>query len=182
MRRQAKVINFGILYGMGVNALKQNLNTTRDEAQKFYNEYFKKFSGLANYLNEIKSEVERKGYTETFFGRRRYFEGINSKIPYIKAMAERMAINAPFQGTSADIIKIAMKKVDEYLEKKGYERNAHLILQVHDELVYEIREDLAQEISKEISNIMEKVVDPEKTEGVKCAVNYSMGKSWGELE
>ncbi|HEY4478298.1 MAG TPA: DNA polymerase, partial [Candidatus Paceibacterota bacterium] len=116
MRRQAKVINFGILYGMGVNALKQNLGagTDRATAQKFYNEYFKKFNGLARYLDEVKSDVERKGYTETFFGRRRYFEGINSHIPYVKAMAERMAINAPIQGMNADIVKIAMKRVDDY--------------------------------------------------------------------
>ncbi len=182
MRRKAKVINFGILYGMGVNALKQNLGTDRAEAQKFYNDYFKKFSGLAAYLDQIKADVERKGYTETFFGRRRYFTGINSKIQYIKAMAERMAINAPFQGTSADIIKIAMKKVDDYLVKKGYEKDVFLLLQVHDELVYEIRESLVGTVVPEIKKIMETVVDPKDTKGVVCAVNAAIGKNWGELK
>ncbi|HEY4503797.1 MAG TPA: DNA polymerase [Candidatus Paceibacterota bacterium] len=186
MRRRAKVINFGILYGMGVNALKQNLGTERAEAQLFYNNYFKKFSGLAKYLNEIKAEVERNGYTETFFGRRRYFEGINSKIPYIKAMFERMAINAPFQGTSADIIKIAMKRIDMYLQKEGYDKtnrqDAFLILQVHDELVYEIRENLVEKIAPEIKKIMESVIDPKDIKGITCEVNYSVGKNWGELK
>lgn len=182
MRRRAKIINFGIIYGMGVNALKQNLGTDRAEAQRFYNEYFAKFSGLAKYLDSIKSLAERKGYTETFFGRRRYFEGINSKIPYIKAMAERMAINAPIQGTSADIIKIAMKKIDDYLKENGYEESAYLILQVHDELVYEIKDDIAEKLVQEIKRIMENVIDPENTKGIKCIANASIGKNWEALK
>ena len=184
MRRQAKVINFGILYGMGVNALKQNLGagTDRATAQKFYNEYFKKFNGLAEYLNEVKSDVERKGYTETFFGRRRYFEGINSHIPYIKAMAERMAINAPIQGMNADIVKIAMKRVDDYLVKNKLDKDVYLILQVHDELVYEIKEGIADGVAKEIKKIMESVVDPKDTLGITFIANYAIGKNWGELK
>ena len=118
MRRQAKVINFGILFGMGVNALKQNLGSTREEAQKYLNDYFEAFSGLATYLDKVKSETARIGYTETFFGRRRYFEGIKSKLPFIRAAAERMAINAPIQGTEADIIKIAMSRIYEYCKWK----------------------------------------------------------------
>jgi DNA polymerase-1 len=181
MRRKAKVINFGILYGMGVNALKQNLGpgTSRAEAQEFYNNYFKKFSGLATYIDNIKAEVERKGYTETFFGRRRYFTGINSHIPYIKAMAERMAVNAPFQGTNADIIKIAMKRIDDYLVEKGYDKDAFLLMQVHDELVLEVRENLAHKIVPEVKRIMETVVDPKNTKGIVCAANAVMGKNWG---
>ena len=184
MRRQAKVINFGILYGMGVNALKQNLGagTDRATAQKFYNEYFKKFNGLARYLDEVKSDVERKGYTETFFGRRRYFEGINSHIPYVKAMAERMAINAPIQGMNADIVKIAMKRVDDYLVKNKLDKDAYLILQVHDELVYEIKEGIADKVAKEIKKIMESVVDPKDTLGIIFIANYAIGKNWGELK
>ncbi|MDP3962668.1 MAG: DNA polymerase [bacterium] len=182
MRRKAKVINFGILYGMGVSALKQNLGTDRVEAQMFYNNYFQKFSGLASHLDGIKADVERRGYTETFFGRKRYFEGINSKIPYIKAMAERMAINAPFQGTSADIIKIAMKRVDDYIEKEGYGNDVFLILQVHDELVYEIREGLADKVVPAIEKIMEGIIDPKDVKGITCAVNSAVGRSWGELE
>ncbi len=184
MRRKAKVINFGILYGMGVNALRTNLGegTERAEAQKFYNEYFAKFAGLAQYLDKVKAEAKRNGYTETFFGRRRYFEGIDSKVPFIRAMAERMAINAPIQGTNADIVKIAMKRIDDYLTEKQYDDDAQLILQVHDELVYEIRESKAKEIAEEIKNIMESVVRPEDIRGIKLTANAAVGKNWGELK
>jgi DNA polymerase-1 len=184
MRRKAKVINFGILYGMGVNALRTNLGegTERAEAQKFYNEYFAKFAGLAQYLDKVKAEAKRNGYTETFFGRRRYFEGIDSKVPFIRAMAERMAINAPIQGTNADIVKIAMKRIDDYLTEKKYGDDAQLILQVHDELVYEIRESKAKEIAEEIKNIMESVVRPEDIRGIKLTANAAVGKNWGELK
>ena len=184
MRRKAKIINFGILYGMGVTALKTNLGegTERAEAQKFYNDYFAKFSGLASYLDQVKAEAKRKGYTETFFGRRRYFEGIDSKVPFIRAMAERMAINAPIQGTNADIVKIAMKRIDDYLISKGFDKDAYLILQVHDELVYEIRENMAEKIVEEIKNIMENVIDPKDIKGVRCTVGFAIGKSWGDLK
>ncbi len=182
MRRKAKIINFGILYGMGVNALKQNLGGDRAEAQLFYNEYFKKFSGLAKYLSEVKAETQRKGYTETFFGRRRYFEGINSHMQFIRAMAERMAINAPIQGTNADIIKIAMKRIDDFLVKEGYENDAHLTLQVHDELVYEIRESKKEKIIPEIKKIMESVIDLKDSLGIKFEANSAVGKNWGELK
>lgn len=181
MRRRAKVINFGILYGMGVNALRQNLETTRAEAQDFLSEYFKKFSGLAQYLREVKLETERRGYTETYFGRRRYFEGIRSTLPYVKAQAERMAINAPIQGTEADIIKIAMVRIDAYLKKKGLEKDAHLLLQVHDELVYEVEKTKANEIAVELKRIMESVLTLEETHNVPIVVDVSLGKNWGEL-
>lgn len=182
MRRQAKVINFGILYGMGVNALRQNLGGTREEAQKFYNDYFKTFKGLASYLENIKSSAERLGYTETLFGRRRYFEGIKSKIPFIKASAERMAINAPFQGTAADIIKISMQKIHEMIEEKNLSSKVRMILQVHDELLFEIAEDDSERIIPEIKRIMENVLPREKSQGVVCEVKASVGENWAELK
>lgn len=184
MRRKAKVINFGILYGMGVNALRTNLGegTERAEAQKFYNDYFEKFKGLAIYLDKVKAEAKRNGYTETFFGRRRYFEGIDSKVPFIRAMAERMAINAPIQGTSADIVKIAMKRVDDYLTSQGLDKDAYLILQVHDELVYEIKKEVAEKVTAEIKKIMENVIDPKDISGIKCLVGFAIGNNWGELK
>jgi DNA polymerase-1 len=186
-RRRAKIINFGILYGMGVNALRQNLadgnsDISRAEAQQFYNAYFEKFSGLATYLDKVKAETARKGYTETYFGRRRSFEGINSRIPYVKAMAERMAINAPIQGTNADIVKIAMKKVDEYIVDNKLSDDVFLILQVHDELVYEIRESVVKKVLPEIKMIMESVINPKDIYGVVCAVSSSVGDNWGELK
>lgn len=182
MRRQAKVINFGILYGMGVLALKQNLGTTREEAQKFYNDYFATFSTLASYLDRIKSETSRKGYTDTFFGRRRYFEGIKSKIPYIRAQAERMAINAPIQGTEADVIKLAMVQIDEFVTKNGLEDVVHPLLQVHDELVFEIKEEKAEEMTKQIKQIMEAVMDAKDTLGIKLVAEGHIGNNWGDLK
>ncbi len=182
MRRQAKVINFGILYGMGVNALRQNLGGSREEAQKFYNDYFKTFKGLAGYLENIKSSTERQGFTETLFGRRRYFEGIKSKIPYIKASAERMAINAPFQGTAADIIKMSMRKIGETFKEKNLSSKVRMILQVHDELLFEVKEYEVEKIVPEIKKIMESVLPEEKSQGVVCEVKASVGANWAELE
>lgn len=189
MRRRAKVINFGIMYGMGVNALRQNLNNgaadgevTRTEAQEFYNKYFETFSGLATYLDHTKAEALRNGFTETFFGRRRYFEGIKSKLPFIKAMAERMAINAPIQGTEADIIKLAMVHISDFIKKEGLENDVKMLLQVHDELVFELREGVAEEIAPKLKKIMESVVDPKEISGILCKADYSLGKNWGELK
>src|SRR3989344_5514847 len=181
MRRRAKVINCGILYGMGVNALRQNLGATRAEAQTFYNEYFKNFSGLARYFVHVKASAERLGYTETFFGRRRFFEGIRSRLPFIKAQAERMAINAPIQGTEADIIKIAMVRADAYLKEQGLSREARLLLQVHDELVYEMPKGKEDEITKALKHIMESVLSLQETEGVPLVVEGKSGRSWGEM-
>lgn len=168
MRRQAKVINFGVMYGMGVTALQKNLGTDRASAQKFYNEYFEKFSGLATYLEKTKYETAQKGYTETLFGRRRYFEGIRSKLPFIRAAAERMAINAPIQGTEADVIKMAMIKIAEELDVR-------MLFQVHDELVFEIKEDELAIIPK-IQEIMEGIVDFDLT------TEARVGDNWEEMK
>ena len=182
MRIQAKTINFGILYGMGVNALRANLGSDRATAQKFYDSYFSEFRGLAGYIEEMKANAYRKGYTETFFGRRRYFPDIKSRLPYIRASAERMAVNAPIQGTQADIIKMAMVEIDDYLNKNNLQNKARLILQVHDELIYEIDEKEVANISPEIKRIMESVLAPEKAEGITFKANVATGKSWGEVK
>ena len=118
MRRQAKVINFGIIYGMGVSALRKTLGGTREEAQKFYDNYFNQFSEVRDYLESIKSFALKNTYTETLFGRRRYFPNIKSRIPFLKNMAERTATNAPIQGTAtADIIKLAIRYAEEDLKR-----------------------------------------------------------------
>jgi DNA polymerase-1 len=182
MRAKAKVINFGVMYGMGVMALKQNLGTSKEDAQIFYDDYFKKFSGLAEYLENVKHETAQKGYTETFFGRRRYFPDIRSKLPFMKAQAERMAINAPIQGTEADIIKLAMIEVHKFVQAKNLSDDVHLLLQVHDELVYEIAEHLVDSVAPEIKYIMQNVIDPKQTSGVVCIANSSAGDNWGEME
>jgi DNA polymerase-1 len=158
MRRRAKVINFGIIYGMGVSALRKNLGGTREEAQKFYDDYFNQFSGIRNYLEEVKAFAMKNSYTETLFGRRRYFPNINSRIPFLKNMAERTATNAPIQGTAADIIKLAIKYAQEDLEKAGLLNKAHLILQIHDELVYEVEDNALTEAEEIIKNAMQGVL------------------------
>lgn len=184
MRRRAKVINFGILYGMGVNALRQNLGAgvTRDEAATFLADYFKNFAGVARYIEKTKADAMRLGYTETLYGRRRYFPGFQSPLPNIKAQAERMAINAPIQGTQADIIKRAMVVADEMIEQRGWRDRAQLLMQVHDELVYEVDENDVQEIGEAIRSVMESVVDPALLSGVPIIAEMSVGTNWGNVE
>ena len=181
MRRKAKVINFGILYGMGANALALATNTTRKEAQTYLEEYFMRFSGIATYVENIKHEVRRNGYTKTWFGRRRYFEGIRSSLPYVQAQAERMALNAPVQGTSADIIKIAMARMDAELTKRSLDTDAFLIAQVHDELMYEVRNEVVDTVSELLRSTMESIMTLEDTKGVPLKVDVEVGKNWGEM-
>lgn len=186
MRRKAKVINFGILYGMGVNALRQNLGTDRKEAQIFYENYFDQFPTIAGYLESIKNFAKEHGYTKTLFGRKRYFPGIKSKIPFIRAMAERMATNAPIQGTAtADIIKIGMKKAFDAVSLAGFEDDVKLILQIHDELIFEIREDKVNKIMPIIKEAMEDVIPYEfikDFESVPLVISSCFGKNWGDLK
>jgi DNA polymerase-1 len=184
MRRRAKVINFGILYGMGVNALRANLGeaVSRDEAATYLADYFKNFSGLSRYIERTKSEASRLGYTETLFGRRRYFPGFQSALPNLRAQAERMAVNAPIQGTQADIIKLAMIEADALIEKNGWREKAQLVLQVHDELVYELDEAIAEEAARAIRGVMENVVPAEKCSGVPVVAEVSIGKNWGAMK
>ncbi len=186
MRRKAKVINFGILYGMGINALKQNIGTDRKEAQIFYDNYFAQFPSIVGYLDSIKKFAKEHGYTETLFGRKRYFPGIRSPLPFIRAMAERMAINAPIQGTAtADIIKIGMKRAEDDLIKAGILEDVRLVLQVHDELVYEVKEDKIDQAIKIIENAMKHAIPSEflaNLEPVPLIVSYGFGKNWGDLK
>lgn len=184
MRRRAKVINFGILYGMGVNALRANLGEeiSRDEAAKFLSDYFKNFAGLAIWIEKTKLDAARRGFTETLFGRRRYFSGFNSPLPNLRAQAERMAVNAPIQGAQADIIKLAMVKADELIKKNGWRGKAELVLQVHDELVYEVAEKEAETIARELCKTMESVVPKGQLSGVPIVAEISIGENWGNLK
>ncbi len=196
MRRRAKIINFGILYGMGVNALKQNLTTedgenekievSRAEAQAFYDNYFAEFPTIAGYLESVKNFAKKYGYTKTLFGRKRYFNGIKSPLPFIRAMAERMAINAPIQGTAtADIIKIGMKNADDKIKELGFSDKAELVLQVHDELIYEVEENIKDIIIEELSFVFKNVIPVEFLEdknSVPLEVSVAVGKRWGDLK
>lgn len=186
MRRRAKIINFGILYGMGVNALRENLGTDRKEAQIFYDNYFKQFPTIRGYLDSIKDFAKQNGYTTTLFGRKRYFPAIKSGVPFIRAMAERMATNAPIQGTAtADIIKIGMKKADYALKDKKLDSQAKLLLQVHDELIYEVKKDKLEEVIDIVKNSMEDIIPSKFLEGldpVPLRVSVAYGQSWGVLK
>lgn len=184
MRRKAKVINFGILYGMGVNALRKNLGGTQKEAAEFYAGYFKQFQNFESYLDEVKMFAKKNGYTETLFGRRRYFSSINSSVPFIQKMAERAAINAPIQGTLADAVKLAARFIDERLRAEGLRDDVHLILQIHDELIFEIKEEALTKAEVIIREEMEGVFEKSflhHTPIVPIKVNYSHGKTWQDL-
>lgn len=178
MRRKAKVINFGIVYGMGVNALKENLGSSRAEAQEFYDHYFATFPKVAKYFEEVKAHAKKDGFTTTYYGRRRFFAGLRSPIQFIRASAERMAMNAPLQGTAADIIKIAMKRAHDGLAEAGLLSKAHLLLQIHDELLFEVEETIASQARTIIENAMEHAVELP----VPTTVSVKKGPRWGEMK
>ena len=182
MRRRAKIINFGILYGMGVNALKTQLGTSVAEAHTFYDDYFATFDTLAKYLESTRGYARKHGYTETLFGRRRQFPEMKSPLPYVRAQAERMAINAPIQGTQADIIKLAMVRIDALLNELDSREDAHLLLQVHDELVYEIRSERVEELAARIKGVMEEALSPEEANGVPIIADAKQGTNWGDMQ
>lgn len=181
MRRRAKAINFGILYGMGANALAEATGTGRKEAQEYLDEYFKRFSGIREYVERIKTELHTRGYTETWFGRRRYFEGARSPLPYVVAAAERMALNAPIQGTQADIIKMAMARIDARLRERHFSDAVFLVSQIHDELMFEVRADMLPEVADLVRTTMEGIMSLEDTRGVPLKVDVEAGPNWGEL-
>ena len=165
-----------------MNALRAQLGSTTAEAHQYLEDYFATFKTLSEYLESTKGFARKNGYTETLFGRRRQFPEMKSSLPYVRAQAERMAINAPIQGTSADIIKLAMVKVDEMLGKERASDDAYLLLQVHDELVYEIRTERVDELSKKIKEIMESVLEGEETHEVPIIATVKHGADWGSME
>ena len=196
-RRRAKVINFGILYGMGVTALQRQLGVPRADAQRFFSQHFEAHPTLAAWIERTKRDAARLGFTETLFGRRRYLEGIDSPLPFVRAQAERMAVNAPIQGTQADMLKIAMARLDRLIEESGWRGRADLILQIHDELVFEVDEDLAGEAAKRFAAEMGRVLDeatldefgvPDRgrelvaAAAVPIIVEAASGTSWAGLE
>jgi DNA polymerase-1 len=183
MRRKAKVINFGILYGMGVTSLQKNLGTNRAEAQAFYDEYFKQLSKLSEYIDHVLLSAKKLGYTETLFGRKRFFPGLKSSIPFIKAMAERAAGNAPIQGTTADIIKLAMIEIDRVIKDQAIGDKVHMIMQIHDELVFEVADNFIDQAKELIKKTMEGVLIKEGIKDpVPIDVSISSGKTWGETK
>jgi DNA polymerase I len=152
-RRKAKAINFGLLYGKGAFTLGDELGISRTEASEIIAKYFARYPTIRSFLDGLKETAKKTGYAETVFGRRRYIEGIQSQNKMLLAAAERMAVNAPIQGTAADLIKIAMIRLQHALEKGGF--GAKLILQVHDELVVDTPTGELEPVRKLVVESME---------------------------
>lgn len=174
MRRNAKALNFGVIYGMSSFGFSQSANISREEAQKFINEYMDKFSGVAAYMKNTREYARTTGYVETLLGRRRNLSEINSANFQIANSAERMAINMPIQGLAADIMKLAMIKT--YAEFKR-NQDVRMLLQVHDEIILEVKKEMAPEVAKRLKEIMEHVYQLK----VPLIVNVEVGESWGEI-
>ncbi len=176
MRRFAKTVNFGVIYGMSDYGLEQATELSRQEAAAFIKAYFEKYSGVKDYLNATKRDAAEKGYVQTVLGRRRYIPEINSSNGQVRMAAERMAINMPVQGTSADIIKVAMIELQREMDEKGLE--AKMILQVHDELLFELPRDELAELSKLAQRIMPHALKL----SVPLKIDIKTGRNWDEME
>ena len=170
MRRQAKVVNFGVIYGMSPFGLAKELGVSQSVARAYIDGYFARYSGVREYIERTLAEARRKGYVTTLMNRRRYLPEINSSNPAVRQFAERTAINTPIQGTSADLIKLAMVRIYREMERRGF--SSGMIMQVHDELVFEVAED-------EIESAVELI--KEGMEGVaSLRVPLKVGVSWGD--
>ncbi|UUQ67477.1 DNA polymerase I [Pseudomonas fuscovaginae UPB0736] len=173
-RRSAKAINFGLIYGMGAQKLGKDIGVDTKTAKAYIDVYFARYPGVREYMERTRGQASEQGYVETLFGRRLYLPDIHSNKPQERAAAERTAINAPMQGTAADIIKKAMVKVDDWLTSSGLD--AKVILQVHDELVLEVREDLVAEVSEQIRVHMSGAAQLD----VPLLVEVGVGNNWDE--
>lgn len=174
MRRSAKAINFGLIYGMSAFGLAKQIGVDRKQSQAYVDRYFARYPGVLDYMERTRAQAAEQGYVETIFGRRLYLPDINAKNQALRKGAERMAINAPMQGTAADIIKRAMVAVNGWLEDSGLD--ARVILQVHDELVLEVHEDLVEQISKDIRVHMSGAAELD----VPLLVEVGVGNNWDE--
>ncbi|RNB70046.1 DNA polymerase I [Brevibacillus panacihumi] len=172
MRRQAKAVNFGIVYGISDYGLSQNLNITRKEAGDFIERYFSVFSGVKRWMEEIVQQAKQDGYVTTLLQRRRYLPDIRSSNFNLRSFAERTAMNTPIQGTAADVIKLAMIRMQKSLEEKGLK--SRMLLQVHDELVFEVPQDELEIMQNLVPEVMENALELDVP--LKVDVNY--GRSW----
>ncbi|UTL91281.1 DNA polymerase I [Pseudomonas fluorescens] len=173
-RRSAKAINFGLIYGMSAFGLAKQIGVDRKQSQDYIDRYFARYPGVLAYMERTRAQAAEQGFVETLFGRRLYLPDINAKNPALRKGAERTAINAPMQGTAADIIKRAMVNVDNWLSDSGLD--ARVILQVHDELVLEVREDLVEQMKDEIRTHMSNAAQLD----VPLVVEAGVGSNWDE--
>ena len=175
MRRVAKTVNFGVIYGMSDYGLEQATELNREEAAQFISSYFEKYPGVRKYIETTKEQAWKLGYVQTLMGRRRFIPEINSPNRQIKEAAERMAVNAPVQGTSADIIKIAMVNVQHEIERRNL--RSKMLLQVHDELLFEVPENEVSEVKEMVREVMSQAVNL----CVPLKVDIKRGKNWDEM-
>ncbi|WP_438307703.1 DNA polymerase I [Pseudomonas guariconensis] len=173
-RRSAKAINFGLIYGMSAFGLAKQIGVDRKQSQDYIDRYFARYPGVLAYMERTRAQAAEQGFVETLFGRRLYLPDINAKNPALRKGAERTAINAPMQGTAADIIKRAMVAVDNWLTDSGLD--ARVILQVHDELVLEVREDLVEQVREQIRPYMSNAAQLD----VPLLVEVGIGSNWDE--
>jgi DNA polymerase-1 len=173
-RRSAKAINFGLIYGMSSFGLAKQIGVDRKQAQDYIDRYFARYPGVLDYMERTRAQAAEQGFVETVFGRRLYLPDINAKNPALRKGAERAAINAPMQGTAADIIKRAMVAVDQWLDSSGLD--ARVILQVHDELVLEVREDLVDQVAEQVRVHMSGAAQLD----VPLLVEVGVGLNWDE--
>ncbi|MBH3426587.1 DNA polymerase I [Pseudomonas alkylphenolica] len=173
-RRSAKAINFGLIYGMSAFGLAKQIGVDRKQSQAYIDRYFARYPGVLAYMERTRAQAAEQGFVETLFGRRLYLPEINAKNPALRKGAERTAINAPMQGTAADIIKRAMVAVDNWLTDSGLD--ARVILQVHDELVLEVREDLLEQVKEQIRPHMSNAAQLD----VPLLVEVGTGANWDE--
>ena len=178
LRRKAKTINYGIIYGISAFGLSKQLNISRSDADFFLKEYFKKYTGILNYINETTNFCKKNGFVKTIFGRKCYITGINNKNSNFRNFAIRAAINAPIQGSAADIIKKAMIKIHKFFIENKIKTK--MILQVHDELLFEMPESEITYLTKEITSIMEKAMLPDIKLDVPLIVDVGKGNNWAE--
>ena len=180
MRRKAKAINFGIIYGISAFGLARQLSVEQSEAATYIKAYFQQYPGIQDYMERTKQFCREHGYVQTLFGRRCYVPGILDKSPAKRNFAERAAINAPIQGTAADILKRAMIRVPPALSEHGLDSKAYMLLTVHDELIFEVAESAAEQTGQVVKQVMEQATLPVLQLSVPLTVEVGQGHSWDE--
>lgn len=178
MRRRAKAINFGIIYGISAFGLANQLSIGRSEASDYINTYFERFPGIKGYMEDTKAFVREHGYVETIFGRQAHYPEIKSPNPQMRAFNERAAINAPIQGSAADIIRRAMARMDVALTQANL--SAKMLLQVHDELIFEVAEEEVDDTIKLVKDVMENASLPAIQLSVPLQVDAQAADNWDE--
>ena len=174
MRRKAKEVNFGIIYGMSAFGLSQNLNISRSEAAEIIEAYWKEFPSVRTYMDESIAKAKEKGYVETLLGRRRYLRNINAANFTMRGYDERNAINAPIQGSAADLIKVAMINIHDWMKKEKL--TSRMLMQVHDELVFEVHHSEVARVKEKVKDLMVNAIVLE----VPMEVSIGTGNNWLE--